>query len=386
MNDDRPLTQRHAIYTEEDEALRQQIVRFCREEIEPHGEAWEEAGTFPRELYEKAGRAGLLGISFPEELGGSGGDLRHYCLVREELSRTGFAGVRVGLMVHGIGLPPVIRHAPQPLKEMVAPEVLSGRKLICLAISEPNAGSDVANIITTATRDGADYIVNGEKAFISNGVRADYYTTAVRTGGPGRGGLSILLIPRDTPGLTQTPLKKIGWWTSDTAIVHFDNCRVPAAHIVGEENRGFMAIMHNFNLERLGIAASMLGSTRCLFAETRAYVAERQAYGQALREHQVVRHKLVDMSTSIQAMEAMLDNAIWKVLNGDPAVSDISRIKAFFAQEHERCAADAVQLHGGAGMIRGIKVERIFRESKILSIGGGSTEVMKDLVARQEGI
>lgn len=386
MHDDRPLTQRHSIYTDEDEALRQQIVRFCREEIEPHGEAWEEAGTFPRELYEKAGRAGLLGISFPEELGGSGGDLRHYCLVREELSRSGFTGIRVGLMAHGIGLPPIVRHAPQAMKEHVAPDVLSGRKIICLAISEPNAGSDVANIITTATRDGADYIVNGEKAFISNGVRADYYTTAVRTGGPGRDGISILLIPRDTPGLTQAPLKKVGWWTSDTAIVHFDNCRVPAAQLVGEENRGFMAIMHNFNLERLGIAASMLGSTRCLFAETRAYVAERHAYGKALREHQVVRHKLVDMSTSIQAMEAMLDTAIWKVCNGDPAIADISRIKAFFGDQHERCAADAVQLHGGAGMIRGIKVERIFRESKILSIGGGSTEVMKDLVARQEGI
>lgn len=386
MHDDRPLTQRHPIYSDEDDALRQQIIRFCREEIEPYGEAWEEAGTFPRELFEKAGRAGLLGISFPEELGGSGGDLRHYCLVREELSRTGFTGIRVGLMVHGIGLPPIIHHAPQPIKQIVAPEVLSGRKLICLAISEPNAGSDVANIITSATRDGADYIVNGEKAFISNGVRADYYTTAVRTGGPGRDGISILLIPRNTPGLTQTPLKKIGWWTSDTAIVHFDNCRVPAAHLIGEENRGFMAIMHNFNLERLGIAASMLGSTRCLFAETRAYVAQRQAYGQALREHQVVRHKLVDMSISIQAIETMLDTAIWKVLNGDPAIADISRIKAFFAREHERCAADAVQLHGGAGMIRGIKAERIFRESKILSIGGGSTEVMKDLVARQEGI
>jgi acyl-CoA dehydrogenase len=386
MHDDRPLTQRHPIYTEEDEALRQQIVRFCREEIEPNGEAWEEQGTFPRELYEKAGKAGLLGLSFPEEVGGSGGDILHYCLVREEMSRAGFSGIRIGLFAHGIGLPPIVRHAPQPLKEHVAPEVLSGRKIICLAISEPNAGSDVANIVTTARRDDDHYVINGEKAFISNGVRADYYTTAVRTGGPGRDGISILLIPRDTPGLTQTPLKKSGWWTSDTAIVNFDNCRVPTAQLIGEENRGFMAIMQNFNLERLGLAASILGLTRCVFEETRRYVAERQAYGKALREHQVVRHKLVDMTTSIQAMEAMLDTAIWKVRNGDPAIADISRMKAFFAGEHERCAADAVQLHGGAGILRGNKVERIFRESKIFSIGGGSTEVMKDLVARQEGI
>ncbi len=386
MYDERSLTQRHPIYTAEDETLRQQIQRFCREEIEPNGEAWEEAAEFPRELYEKAGRAGILGISFPEELGGSGGDILHYCLVREELCRAGFAGVRVGLCVHGIGLPPVLRHGPEPLKQQVAPEVLSGKKIICLAISEPNAGSDVANIITNARRDGDSYVVNGEKAFISNGVRADYYTTAVRTDGPGRDGISILLIPRETPGLTQTPLKKMGWWSSDTAIVRFENCRVPAAYLIGEENRGFMAIMHNFNLERMGIAASILGVTRCAFEETRRYVAERQAYGKALREHQVVRHKLVDMTISIQAMQAMLDTAIWKVRNGDPAVSDISRIKAFFAKEHERCASDAVQLFGGAGILRGHKVERIFRESKILSIGGGSTEVMKDLVARQDGI
>jgi acyl-CoA dehydrogenase len=386
MHDDRPLIHRHPIYTEEDEALCQQVVRFCREEIKPHGEAWEEAGEFPRALYEKAGKAGLLGISFPEELGGSGGDILHYCLVREEMCRAGFSGIRVGLFAHGIGLPPIIRHAPKPMKEVVVPKVLSGNKIICLAISEPNAGSDVANIITTAKRDGGDYIVNGEKAFISNGVRADYYTTAVRTGGPGRDGISILLIPRETPGLSQTPLKKMGWWTSDTAIVHFNNCRVPAAQLVGEENRGFMVIMQNFNLERLGIAASILGMTRCVYEETRQYVADRQAYGKALRDHQVARHKLVDMTTSIQAMEAMLDTAIWKVRNGDPAISDISRMKVFFAAEHERCAADAVQLHGGAGILRGNKVERIFRESKILSIGGGSSEVMKDLVARQESI
>lgn len=386
MFDDRPLTQRHPIYTEEDDALRDQIVRFCREEIEPNGEAWEEEGTFPRELLEKAGRAGILGISFPEELGGSGGDILHYCLVREEMCRAGFTGVRIGLNSHGIGLPPIIRHAPQPMKEVVVPQIMSGKKIICLAISEPNAGSDVANIVTNARRDGADYIVNGEKCFISSGIRADYYTTAVRTGEAGRGGISILLIPRDTPGMTTTPLKKMGWWTSDTALINFDNCRVPVAQLVGEENRGFIAIMQNFNLERMGIAASILGMTKCVYEETRKYVAERQAYGMALREHQVVRHKLVDMTMSIQAMEAMLDTAIWKIRQGDPAISDISRIKAFFALEHERCASDAVQLHGGAGILRGNKVERIFRESKILSIGGGSTEVMKDLVARQEGI
>lgn len=377
---------RSPIYTEEDDALRDQIVRFSEREILPHGEAWEEAGEFPRELYRKAGDAGILGIGFPEDYGGAGGDVLHYCMVREELCRSGFSGVRVSLMAHGIGLPPVINHSHEAMKRTVGPEVLSGDKIICLAISEPNAGSDVANIITRATRDGDDYIVNGEKAFISNGVRADYYTTAVRTGGEGRDGISLLLIPRDCPGLTQSLMKKSGWWTSDTAIVHFDNCRVPAANLVGHENHGFMAIMHNFNLERLGIAASVLGVTRCAYEEARRYAHERRAFGKFLRDHQVVRHKLVDMTIRIQAMEAMLDNCIWKVRQGDTAVADISRLKAFVGTEHEKVAADAVQIHGGAGIIRGNKVERIFRESKILSIGGGSTEVMKDLVARQIGI
>ncbi len=380
------MSLRSAIYTEEDDALRDQIVRFCEREILPNGEAWEEAGEFPRELFVKAGEAGMLGIGFPEEYGGAGGDVLHYCMVREELARTGFAGVRVGLMVHGIGLPPIIKHGPEDLKQAIGPRVLSGERIICLAISEPNAGSDVANIITRADRAGDDYIVNGEKAFISNGVRADYYTTAVRTGEDGRHGISVLLIPRDTPGLTQTPMKKAGWWTSDTAIVHFDNCRVPATNIIGEQNRGFKVIMENFNLERLGIAASVLGITRCAYQETLRYAHQRRAFGRFLRDHQVVRHKLVDMTIRIQAMEAMLDTCIWKVRQGDAAVPDISRLKAFVGTEHEKVAADAVQIHGGAGIIRGNKVERIFRESKILSIGGGSTEVMKDLVARQIGI
>ena len=377
---------RSPIYTEDDDTLRDQIVRFCEREILPHGEDWEEAGEFPRELYRKAGDAGLLGLGFPEQYGGAGGDVLHYCMVREEIARTGFAGVRVGLMAHGIGLPPVIRHGHEAMRRDVGPQVLTGNKIICLAISEPNAGSDVANIVTRAERDGDHFVVNGEKAFISNGVRADFYTTAVRTGGDGRDGISLLLIPREAPGLAQTAMKKSGWWTSDTAVVHFDNCRVPAANLIGEENKGFMAIMHNFNLERLGIAASVLGLTRCAYEEAKRYAHERRAYGMLLRDHQVVRHKLVDMTIRIQAMEAMLDNAIWKVLQGDTAVADISRLKAFVGTEHEKCAADAVQIHGGAGIIRGCKVERIFRESKILSIGGGSTEVMKDLVARQIGI
>ena len=377
---------RHPMYDDATETVREQIRRFCAAEIEPHGEAWEEDGTFPRELYLKAGAAGILGLGFPEEYGGAGGEILYYCLAREELSRCGFAGVRVGLMAHGIGLPPILALGTEEMRQRVAPAVLSGEKIICLAISEPDAGSDVANIRTAARRDGDHYVVNGQKTFISSGMRADYYTVAVRTGGEGMGGLSLLLVEKGMEGFSQTELKKSGWWTSDTATLYFDDVRVPAENLIGEENHGFMGIMHNFNLERLGIVATVLGATKCCFEETARYTTQRKTFGKYLREHQVVRHKLVDMATSIQAMEAMLDAAIWKVTQGETAVPDIAMLKNFVTSAHERCASDAVQLHGGAGIIRGHKVERIFRESKILSIGGGSTEVMKDLAAKQLGL
>ena len=377
------MPQRHPIYDDDSETIRDQVRRFCASEIEPHGEAWEEEGTFPRELYRKAGEAGLLGLGFPEDYGGAGGGLLYYCLAREELAASGFHGVRVGLMAHGIGLPPVLALGSEELKQRVAPAVLSGEKIICLAISEPEAGSDVANIRTTARRDGDHYVVDGEKAFISNGVRADYITAAVRTGGPGMAGISLLLIETDAAGLSRTNMRKSGWWTSDTGHIIFDGMRVPAGNLLGEENGGFKGIMHNFNLERLGIAASLIGVSRCCYQEAVRYAHERRTFGRLLAEHQVVRHKLVDMAARIQAMEAMMDTLIWRVTGGETCIAEIAMLKSFCGAAHEWIAGEAVQIFGGAGILRGHKVERIFRESKILSIGGGSSEVMKDLASRQ---
>lgn len=379
------MARRHPIYDADADAIREQIRRFVAEEIEPHGERWEEEGGFPRDLYLKAGVAGLLGLGFPEEYGGAGGGLLFYCLAREELAAAGFAGVRVGLMAHGIGLPPVLKLASEAVRQEIAPPVLAGEKIICLAISEPDAGSDVSNIRTTARRDGDHYVVNGAKAFISNGVRADYITAAVRTGGAGMAGVSLLVIPGDTPGLTRTNMKKVGWWTSDTADMWFDDARVPAAYLLGEENAGFRGIMNNFNLERLGIAASLIGISRCAYEETVKYAHVRQTFGQPLAGHQVVRHKLVEMAMGIEAMQAMTDNLIWRVSEGETCIAEIAMLKAFCGETHQKIASEAAQIFGGAGMIRGHKVERIFRESKILNIGGGSTEVMKDLASRQLG-
>lgn len=376
---------RHPIYDADSELIRDQIRRFIASEIEPYGEVWEEEGAFPRELYRKAGDAGLLGLGFEEEYGGSGGGLLYYCLAREEFAASGFSGVRVGLMAHGIGLPPILKLGSEALRQEIAPAVLAGDKIICLAISEPDAGSDVASIRTTARRDGDSYIVNGAKCFISNGVRADYMTVAVRTGGPGMAGVSLLVIPGDAPGVSRTAMKKVGWWTSDTAEIAFADVRVPAANLLGAENAGFRGIMNNFNLERLGIAASLIGISRCAYDETVRYAHERKTFGKALAEHQVVRHKLVDMRAGIEALQAMMDTLIWRVQQGEACIAEIAMLKAFGGEIQEKVAAEAAQIFGGAGMIRGHKVERIFRESKILSIGGGSAEVMKDLASRQLG-
>ncbi len=379
------MAARHPIYDADSDAIREQIRRFIAEEIEPHGEQWEEAGTFPRELYLKAAEAGILGLGFDEAYGGAGGDILYYCLAREELAAAGFAGVRVGLMAHGIGLPPVLKLGTEALRQEIAPAVLAGEKIIALAISEPDAGSDVANIRTTARRDGDAYVVNGAKLFISNGVRADYLTTAVRTGGPGMAGVSLLVIPGASAGLTRTNLKKVGWWTSDTAEIGFQDVRVPARFLLGEENAGFRGIMNNFNLERLGIAASLIGISRCAYNEAVVYAHQRKTFGKPLASFQVIRHKLVDMAMGLEAMQGMTDNLIWRVQNGETCIAEIAMLKAFCGETHERIAAEAAQIFGGAGMIRGHKVERIFRESKILSIGGGGAEVMKDLASRHLG-
>jgi len=376
---------RHPIYDADTETIRDQIRRFVAEEIEPYGERWEEKGAFPRELYLKAGAAGLLGLGFDEAYGGAGGGLLYYCLVREELAASGFAGVRVGLMAHGIGLPPVLKLGSEDIRQEIAPAVLAGEKIICLAISEPDAGSDVANIRTVARRDGDAYVVNGAKAFISNGVRADYMTVAVRTGGPGMAGVSLLVVPGDLPGVHRHNMMKIGWWTSDTGEIAFEDVRVPARYLLGEENAGFRGIMENFNLERLGIASSLIGLSRCAYEEAVRYAHERHTFGKPLAAHQVLRHKLVEMRMGIEAMQAMTDNLVWRVLEGDQCIAEIAMLKAFCGETHERIASAAAQIFGGAGMIRGHKVERLFRESKILNIGGGSTEVMKDLASRQLG-
>ncbi len=372
-------------YTEAHDAFRETIRRFVAKEIEPFAAEWDEAEGFPRELYVKAAEIGLLALGFPEEFGGVETDSFYGIIAAQELARAGAGGIAASLQSHTIGAPPIAFAGSDELKRRVLPEILSGRKISALAITEPSGGSDVASLKTTARRHGDYYIVNGSKTFITSGMRADYYTVAVRTGGPGRGGVSLLVIERDTPGFTRTPLKKMGWWASDTATLYFDDCRVPAGNLLGEENQGFRLIMRNFNRERLGMAAGCTGYARVCLDEAAAYARERQTFGKRLIEHQVIRHKLVDMAMRINATQAYLESTAWRVDQGDNPVADICMLKNQATLTMEFCAREAVQIFGGAGFMRGPKVERVYREVRVNAIGGGAEEIMRDLAARQLG-
>jgi acyl-CoA dehydrogenase len=372
-------------YSEAHEAFRETVRRFVAAEIEPHAAAWDEAETFPRELYQKAAAIGLLQIGFPAAYGGIEADVFYRIIAAQELARAGAGGISAGLNSHTIGAPPIAAAGSQALKARVLPGVLSGREISALAITEPDAGSDVANLKTTARRDGGHYVVNGSKTFITSGMRADWYTVAVRTGGMGKGGISLLVIPRDVPGFTRTSLKKMGWWSSDTATLYFENCKVPADHLLGEENSGFALIMRNFNSERLGMAAGATAFARVCLDEATAYARERKTFGRALIEHQVIRHKLVDMAMRVNAAQAWLETLAWRIEHGDSPVAEICMLKNLATQTMEFCAREAVQIFGGAGFMRGPKVERIYREVRVNAIGGGSEEILRDLAARQMG-
>jgi acyl-CoA dehydrogenase len=372
-------------YTAEHEAFRDTIRRFVAKEIEPFAAAWDEAETFPRALYAAAAEVGLLGLGFPEEYGGVETDSFYAIVAAQELARAGAGGIAASLQSHTIGAPPIAFAGSEALKRRLLPDILAGRKISALAITEPGGGSDVASLQTTARRDGAHYVVNGGKTFITSGMRADVVTVAVRTGGPGRGGISLLVVEAETPGFSRTPLKKMGWWASDTATLYFDDCRVPAGNLLGEENDGFRLIMRNFNRERLGMAAGCTGYARVCLEEAAAYAKERQTFGKRLADHQVIRHKLADMAMRINATQAYLEATAWQVDQGENPVADICLLKNQATLTMEFCAREAVQIFGGAGFMRGPKVERIYREVRVNAIGGGAEEIMRDLAARQLG-
>jgi len=365
-------------------AWRDTLRRFVDTEVAPHVDEWEEAGHFPREMYRKAAAIGLLQLGYPEEYGGIPvADPFMAVVTALEQARAGGGGMYASLNSHTIGLPPVLALGNAELKQRVIPPVIAGEKIAALAITEPDGGSDVANLKTTARRDGDHYVVNGGKIFITSGMRADFYTVAVRTGGEGAAGISLLLVEKGTPGFTQTELKKMGWWASDTAALYFDNCRVPVSNLIGDENRGFSGIMINFNMERLGIAATSVGLAMVCMDEAVAWARERKTFGKRLLDHQVIRHKIADMAKRILATRAFMEQTTWQMQQGEVPVAELSLLKVQATETLEFCAREAVQIFGGNGFMRGNKVERIYREVRVFAIGGGSEEIMRDLAARQ---
>lgn len=378
-------------FTPDHVAFRQTMRAFVDRDIRPHIDAWEEAGRLPRDLYRKAGEIGFLGLIYPEEYGGSGADIFMQIAAIEELALTGAGGVGASLGSHSIAVPPIVAVGDEALKQRVLPPVIAGDKIAALAITEPGGGSDVAALKTTARREGDSYVITGEKAFITSGVQADFLTVACRTdpSDPGPGGISFVLVEGDTPGLTRRPLRKMGWHASDTALLHFDNVRVPVANLIGAEGQGFKAAMLNFNDERLTLAVSAYASAQACLEEATDWARQRVTFGKPLIQQQVIRHKLVDMAMRIQAARALVLDVAWRrmhrldPLNTHIARTGMAKITATDAVQH--VASEAVQIMGAMGYMRGSVSERVFRETKVLSIGGGADEVIRNLIASQLG-
>ena len=380
-------------YTAAHEDFRATVRQFVEREIAPHVNDWDEAAErgeyFPRSLYKKAADIGLLAIGYPEAYGGIEADNLYRLIVSEEVAKAGSGGVLASLFSHTIGLPPVVALGSEALKQRIVPEVLAGHKIAALAITEPGGGSDVAAIRTTARLDGGEWVLNGEKVFITSGLRADWITVAVRTGGPGASGLSLIAVPGDAPGLSRTPLRKMGWWSSDTAHLRFDDCRVPHDHLIGEEGAGFRAIMSNFNTERLTLAVGAWAFAKVCYDDALDWARQRKTFGAPLIERQVIRHKLVDMQMKIASCQPWLEQLAQKLDTGDHSprtVAELCMLKNHTTQTMQFCADQAVQILGGMGFMRGTRVERIYREVKVMMIGGGAEEIMKELAGKQLGI
>ena len=380
----------HPPFTDEHEELRQSIRRFVSKEIAPHVDEWEEARWFPNELFARCGELGFLGLKFPEELGGQGGDYVHDAVWTEELARSGAAGgIAAGLGAHtGIATPPIFRFGtPEQHQRFLVPAI-RGEKICALGITEPGAGSDVAGIRTFARRVDGGYVVNGSKTFITNGVRADFLVCAVKTTEDGgHHGLSFLVLESEMPGYEVTAkLEKMGWHSSDTGELSFTDVEVPEENLLGEENGGFYLIMANFQWERLLMALGAVGGMQRLFEVTLEYAKERQAFGRPIGRFQAIRHKFAEMSTTIEASRAITYNALRLFAGGQDATREVTQAKLLTQRAAFELADECLQIHGGYGYMREYGIERAVRDTRLGPIGGGTDEVMKEILAKQLGL
>ena len=377
------MSQAIAYFDESHDILRQTTARFVEREVKPYIEEWEEAGEFPREMYAKAAEIGLLGTGYPEEYGGAGGDVFHEVVITEELIRSSSGGFAAGLMSHSIAVPPISALGTEEQKRRFVAPVLRGEKISALGITEPGGGSDVAAIRTKAVRDGDHYVVNGSKIMITSGCRADQVTLAVRTGGEGHKGISLLVVDTKSPGFSVSKkLRKTGWWCSDTGELAFDDVRVPAENLLGEEGMGFYGIMHNFQKERLYLSVMANATAELALEESKKYAKVREAFGKPIMGFQVTRHKLVDMAVAVEVSKEFTYRVAAKINAGENCVKEISMAKIFSAEMCEKVTREAVQIHGGYGYMREYAVERLSRDARILAIGGGTSEIMKEVLSK----
>lgn len=370
--------------TPEHELLRDQVVRFIAREVEPHGQAWEEQGCVPREVLRRMGAAGLLGLMYEPEYGGGGADALTNLVFAEALSQSTFAGFIITVLVHTDMAGPHLHHAGSPAqKDRYLRQVTAGEKITAVGITEPGAGSDVSGIRTSARRDGDHWVLNGTKMFITNGVHADLYFVAAKTG-PGKREVSMFIVEKGTPGFSVgRALNKTGWLSSDTAELIFDNVRIPAGNLLGEEGKGFYSVMKNFQTERIALAAMAVGHCQQALKLTLDYVRQRQAFGGPLWDQQVIRQRLSMLDAKTRAARQFMYHCAWRVTQGHDIVQDVSMLKALTGELVNEVVQGCQQFHGGMGYIRETAVERLWRDARVLAIGGGATEVMLEEVAKR---
>ena len=375
------LTPEHAL-------LREQVARFIAREVEPHALAWEAAGFTPREVLRKMGDAGMLGLMYSSRWGGGDADALSNLVFAEALSQSTFGGFIITVLVHTDMASPHLHHAGTPEQQAkYMPGITAGRIITAVGITEPGAGSDVAGLKTSATRvtdaQGDAWVLNGSKMFITNGVHADLYFIAARTS-PARHGISMFIVEKGTPGFSVgRTLEKAGWLSSDTAELVFENCRIPAANLLGEENKGFHSVMKNFQTERIALGAMALGHATQALKLTLDHVRDRLAFGATLFDKQVVRQRLAMLDAKTRAARQYLYHCAWLVTQGREVVQDVSMLKALTGELVNEVVQGCQQFHGGMGYMRGTPIERLWRDARVLAIGGGATEVMLDEAAKR---
>ena len=374
-------------FMEDHDHFRRSLQAFVEREVTPHVLAWEAEGQVPRDLFKKLGDLGFLGVRLSEEYGGSGLNFWYTTVLVQELMKCGSVGVPVAVMAHAEFATKIMdRAGSDELKKTYLRPAITGDLIGALGVTEPDAGSDVAAIRTRAVRDGDDFVINGAKTFITNGTIADFITTAVRTGGPGHAGLSLIVVPANTPGLTRRRLKKIGTHASDTAELFFDDCRVPARNLLGPENGGFKPLMQGFEGERLVLSVIACAQMRQMWEAARAYGHDRKAFGHSLLEFQVWQHRLADVIAYIEAAEALMYRGIDLYVRGEPCNTEISMSKLFATETAISVAHECAQIFGGMSHMEECPMARLYRDSLAFTIGAGTSEVLRTIIAHEKGL